>query len=73
MTPVELTIEPRIQGTDSAAGHKRGVYCHPAVPPEQRETVIQNWYDRRGLPRYERTKNLQPPYQNGRDDLERAA
>jgi hypothetical protein len=48
-------------------GHKRGVYYHPAVPPEQRGVVIQNWYERWGLPRYERTKNLQPPYQSGLD------
>jgi hypothetical protein len=48
-------------------GHKRGIYYHPAVPPEQRPAVIQNWYDRWGLRRYEQTKNLQPPYQSGLD------
>jgi hypothetical protein len=54
-------------------GHQRGVYYHPAVSPEQRGAVIQNWYERWGLPRYERTKNLQPPYQNGRDSAAQAA
>ena len=48
-------------------GHKRGVYYHAAVPPEQRGAVIQNWYERWGLPRHARTKNLQPPYQSGLD------
>ena len=46
-------------------GKVRGVYYHPAVPPDQRQAVIQQWYERWGLPRYERTKNLTPPYQNG--------
>jgi hypothetical protein len=46
-------------------GHVRGVYYHPAVPPDQRPAVIQNWYERWGLPRYERTKNEVPPYQSG--------
>lgn len=46
-------------------GHKRGVYFHAVVPPEQRNAVIQNWYARWGLPRYERMKNIQSPYQNG--------
>lgn len=46
-------------------GHQRGVYYHPAIPPEQRVAVIQNWYERWGLPRHEKTKNLQPPYQDG--------
>ena len=46
-------------------GHLRGVYYHPAVPPEQRMAVIQEWYKRWGLPRYERLKDQQPPYQTG--------
>lgn len=50
-------------------GHRRGVYFHPATPPEQRPSVIQHWYERWGLPRYEKTKNLPSPYQSGRDDL----
>ena len=54
-------------------GHKRGVYYHPAIPPEQRAQVIQNWYERWGLPRYQRTKNREPPYQSGTDAVERAA
>lgn len=46
-------------------GKLRGVYYHPAVPPEQRPAVIQSWYERWGLPRYERKKNDTPPYQSG--------
>lgn len=46
-------------------GKLRGVYYHPAVPPEQRPAVIQSWYQRWGLPRYERTRNETPPYQSG--------
>jgi hypothetical protein len=46
-------------------GHLRGVYYHSAVPPGQRAAVIQKWYSRWGFPRYERTKNSQPPYQSG--------
>lgn len=46
-------------------GQLRGVYYHPAVPPEQRAAVIQNWYERWGLPRYLRMKDQQPPYVNG--------
>lgn len=46
-------------------GHKRGVYFHASTPPEQRPAVIQQWYARWGLPRYERLKNQVPPYQNG--------
>jgi hypothetical protein len=47
-------------------GHFRGIYYHPAVAPEQRKTVIQEWYERWGLPRYERKKNELPPYQDGK-------
>jgi hypothetical protein len=46
-------------------GKARGVYYHPAVPSTQRAEVIQQWFTRWGLPRYERTKNEIPPYQNG--------
>jgi hypothetical protein len=46
-------------------GRLRGVYYHAAVPPSQRQAVIHDWYKRWGLPRYERTKDQQPPYQNG--------
>jgi hypothetical protein len=48
-------------------GHKRGVWYHPAISSNQREAVIQKWYERWGLPRYERTKNLIPPYQDGKE------
>ena len=48
-------------------GKRRGVYYHPAIPPKQRNDVIFNWYERWGLPRYERLKNQEPPYQTGLD------
>jgi hypothetical protein len=51
-------------------GVKRGVYFHAAVPPEQRPEVIQRWYERWGLPRYERTKDQSPPYTDGLDGRE---
>jgi hypothetical protein len=46
-------------------GNLRGVYYHPAAEPSRRQAVIQEWYDRWGLPRYEKTKDLTPPYQDG--------
>jgi hypothetical protein len=46
-------------------GQQRGVYYAPAVPTSERPRVIQEWYQRWGLPRYLRTKDLIPPYQNG--------
>ncbi|MGA8213089.1 MAG: Druantia anti-phage system protein DruA [Candidatus Sulfotelmatobacter sp.] len=49
-------------------GNLRGVYYQPAVPPQQWGAVIMNWYERWGQPRYEKTKNMQPPYQNGLED-----
>lgn len=51
-------------------GKKRGVYYHPAVPPEQRQAVIQAWYERWGLPRYERMKDQTPPYETGLEGRE---
>lgn len=54
-------------------GHLRGIYYHPAVPPEQRGAVIQNWYERWGLPRFEKTRYLQSPYQSGLEDWNTAA
>jgi hypothetical protein len=48
-------------------GHKRGVWYCPATPARQRVEVIQKWYERWGLPRYEKTKNTAAPYQNGKD------
>jgi hypothetical protein len=46
-------------------GHRRGVYYSStvSVPP------IQTWYERWGLPRYERTKNIRAPYQNGTENI----
>jgi hypothetical protein len=52
-------------------GNLRGVYYHAAVPCEQRQAVIQSWYERWGLPRYERTKHQQAPYQSGLDGPEK--
>lgn len=46
-------------------GKFRGVYYHPAVPSEQRLSVIKQWYERWGRPRYDRTRTIQAPYQNG--------
>lgn len=63
----------RIQAYIKASGaaltlrhrEKRGVYYHEALLPEFRETIIEQWYNRWGLPRYERTKDLVPPYETG--------
>ena len=46
-------------------GKQRGIYYHEATAPEKRQEVINFWYERWGLPRYERTKNLTPPYLDG--------
>jgi hypothetical protein len=48
-------------------GHKRGVYYQPAVPPEDRDAVIREWFTKYGLPRYKQTmrRNARPcPYQD---------
>lgn len=58
----------KVTGDESVTlehGNLRGVYYHPAVAPESWGTVIMDWYERWGLPRYERMKDRQPPYQNG--------
>lgn len=46
-------------------GNKRGIYYHPAVPASERQSVIDFWYNRWGLPRFERTKDQKPPYIDG--------
>ena len=46
-------------------GNKRGVYYHVANKPEDRQKVIDFWYERWGKPRFDRTKDLQPPYLSG--------
>ena len=51
-------------------GKKRGVYYHPAVSPDQRAAVVQGWLSRWGLPRYLRTKDQAPPYQDGHQGQE---
>lgn len=48
-------------------GRQRGIYYHPALPPEERDEQIAYWYGRWGLPRYERTKDKQPPYDTSTD------
>lgn len=47
-------------------GNKRGVYYHEAVDPLLRKNVISAWYERWGLPRYERTRGVRPPYTTGK-------
>lgn len=51
-------------------GQQRGVYYHEAIDPLLRRQVIQDWYERWGLPRYKRTKNQTPPYFDGLTDKE---
>jgi hypothetical protein len=46
-------------------GNKRGIYYHPATPSNQRQQIIQFWYERWGINRYERTRNQTPPYVDG--------
>jgi hypothetical protein len=46
-------------------GNKRGIYYHPSVNPDLRMKIILNWHDRWGLPRFNRTQNQIPPYNNG--------
>ena len=46
-------------------GIKRGIYYHKAVNPSERQKVILDWYNRWGKPRYDKTKDLVPPYLNG--------
>jgi hypothetical protein len=47
-------------------GQQRGVYYAPARP--DRETVIREWFERWGHPRYLRTRDLPAPYQSGLED-----
>jgi hypothetical protein len=46
-------------------GKIRGIYYHESTVPDGRAGIIQGWYSRWGLPRYERTKNADPPYTDG--------
>jgi len=46
-------------------GQKRGVYYHEAIQSSERKNIIKFWYERWGLPRYNRVKNKKPPYYNG--------
>lgn len=47
-------------------GDQRAIYYHPAIDPSERREVIAGWFDRWGLPRYERVKDQEPPYADGR-------
>ena len=51
-------------------GNKRGIYYHQAVEPSKRDEVIRTWFERWGRARYERTKELVAPYQNGLQNKE---
>lgn len=59
-------IEGRPHETRRAVshGHKRGIYFHPIVDCSALECITQ-WFTRWGLPRYERTRELTPPYSDG--------
>lgn len=46
-------------------GDKRGVYVQKAGENSTRE-IINHWFERWGEPRYLRTKDLTPPYLNGK-------
>lgn len=46
-------------------GKKRGIYYHEGINSTKREEIIKFWYTRWGYPRYQKTKNLEPPYKNG--------
>jgi len=49
---------------DLMHGHKRGIYIHRARQGSVAE-IARQWFDRWGLPRYERTVGLTPPYTDG--------
>jgi len=46
-------------------GKKRGVYYHDAVDSSLRQSVIDEWYSRWGLPRYLAKHSEVPPYTSG--------
>lgn len=58
-------------GSDKTAsvkhGHIRGIYYHDAIPSDKRQDVINDWFNRWGLPRYNRLKDMAPPYINGKE------
>lgn len=43
----------------------RGIYIHEAVSPDKRQEVINEWYNRWGLPRFNKKKDETPPYRDG--------
>jgi len=51
-------------------GNKRGIYYHQAIDHTKRQEVINAWFKRWGLPRYEKTKHMVAPYQNGLSNAE---
>jgi hypothetical protein len=63
-----ITAYRKASGDQSATlwhGKLRGVYYHAATAPENRQQVIDGWYERWGLPRFLRTQDQEPPYRTG--------
>lgn len=66
MNVVQLYARMSGDGTwQTFHGQRRGIYYHPVVPASSRTDVIRAWYDRWGLPRWQRTYKLQAPYLDG--------
>lgn len=64
----------RISAYRKASGNKsvnlkhkkiRGIYLHEAIDSSKRNEVIKQWYEKWGLPRFEKKKMEIPPYNNG--------
>lgn len=56
--------QPHEQARAMKHGHKRGIYFHAVVEYTWPEAV-RRWYERWGLPRWERTKDQTAPYADG--------
>lgn len=48
-------------------GNKRGVYYHQAIPTNERQDTVKQWFTRWGLPRYVSTRDKEPPYRSGKE------
>lgn len=46
-------------------GLRRGIYIHEVIDGSKRREIVDLWFRRWGLPRYERTRSLPPPYVDG--------
>lgn len=46
-------------------GNKRGIYFKESVLAKNRKEIVKFWYERWGLSRFERVKDMQPPYKDG--------